>query len=565
MKHKEFIKKIVVGLFCIGGLASCAIENDIPYPIVEGAITGITVEGQRGPKDNKSNSAAVINTNARTVSLYVNDSVDITNLKITQLQVSNNAEILPDSAACVDVENFPTAGFSSLDSVSNSTNTRVNFSKPVNFTLRTYQDYVWKVTVNQIIDRDINVEGMQSYTIDEKNHRIIIYVGQDQDLSNIQIQTLNLGGEFGEVRTVNNVPITDVHDFSSGEGVEFYARLNWEDPDDWTKWTVFVFHSASGAVGSSSVFPMCVNAYVTGTVQSGQTPVIEYREQSSSSWETLDAASVSVSGTSYSATITGLTPGTAYSYRVSVEGETGEEQSFTTVQSIALENGSLENWSEGATVTGRPYVIPNAEGSDFWGTGNPGAAAFIDNLTTQTTESVSGTAARLESKDAIIKLGAGNLFTGDFTLNGIDGLLHFGRPFTSFPTALRLYYKYTSTEINEVYSQAPSYMQSFIGNPDTCHIYIALSDKSEPYVINTDPTSRQLFDKNDANIIAYGEFLSAQTTSSYQQIEIPLTYRATNRTPKYIIIVCAASKWGDYYVGGVGSTLWLDEMELVYE
>ena len=103
MKHKEFIKKIVVGLFCIGGLASCAIENDIPYPIVEGAITGITVEGQRGPKDNKSNSAAVINTNARTVSLYVNDSVDITNLKITQLQVSNNAEILPDSAACVDV------------------------------------------------------------------------------------------------------------------------------------------------------------------------------------------------------------------------------------------------------------------------------------------------------------------------------------------------------------------------------------------------------------------------------------------------------------------------------
>ena len=487
MKHKEFIKKIVVGLFCIGGLASCAIENDIPYPIVEGAITGITVEGQRGPKDNKSNSAAVINTNARTVSLYVNDSVDITNLKITQLQVSNNAEILPDSAACVDVENFPTAGFSSLDSVSNSTNTRVNFSKPVNFTLRTYQDYVWKVTVNQIIDRDINVEGMQSYTIDEKNHRIIIYVGQDQDLSNIQIQTLNLGGEFGEVRTVNNVPITDVHDFSSGEGVEFYARLNWEDPDDWTKWTVFVFHSASGAVGSSSVFPMCVNAYVTGTVQSGQTPVIEYREQSSSSWETLDADSVSVSGTSYSATITGLTPGTAYSYRVSVEGETGEEQSFTTVQSVALENGSLENWSEGATVTGRPYVIPNAEGSDFWGTGNPGAAAFIDNLTTQTTESVSGTAARLESKDAIIKLGAGNLFTGDFTLNGIDGLLHFGRPFTSFPTALRLYYKYTSTEINEVYSQAPSYMQSFIGNPDTCHIYIALSDKSEPYVINTDP------------------------------------------------------------------------------
>lgn len=565
MKHKEFIKKIVVGLFCIGGLASCAIENDIPYPIVEGAITGIAVEGQRGPEDNKLNSAAVINTNARTVSLYVNDSVDITNLKITQLQVSNNAELLPDSAACVDIEHFPTAGFSSLDSVSNSANTRVDFSKPVNFTLRTYQDYVWKVTINQIIDRDIQVLGQQDCTIDEKNHRVIISVGQDQDLSNIQIKALNLGGEFGEVRTVNNVPITDVHDFSSGEGVEFYARLNWEDPDDWTKWTVFVFHSASGAVGSSSIFPMCVNAFLTGSVQSGRTPVIEYREQRGSSWETLDASAVTINGTNYSATISGLTPGTAYLYRVSVDGETGEEQSFTTVQSVALENGSLENWSEGTTATGRPYDIPNAAGSDFWGTGNPGAAAFLDNLTTPTTESVSGTAARLETKWAAIKLGAGNLFTGDFELSGIDGLLHFGRPFTSFPTALRLHYKYTSTTISDVYSQAPSYMQSFIGNPDTCHIFIALSDKSEPYVINTTPRERQLFDKNDANIIAYGEFISSESTSSYEQIEIPLTYRATNRTPRYIIIVCAASKWGDYYVGGRGSTLLIDEMELVYE
>ena len=564
MKKKDFIKKIGLSLACIGSFFSCAIENDIPYPIVEAAITGITVEGQRNNPDGSS-AGAEINNSARTVVLYVNDSVDITDLKITKLSVSNAAEIVADSAACADIDHFPTAGFSSLDSVSNSANTRVDFSKPVNFTLRTYQDYVWKVTVNQIINRDIRVEGMQSNTIDEKNHRVIIYVGQDQDLSNIQIEALDLGGEFGEVRTVNNVPISDVHDFSSGEGIEFYARLNWEDKDDWTKWTVFVYHSASGVVGSSSVFPMCVNAIVTGSVQSGRTPVIEYREQRSSSWETLDASAVTVNGTNYSATISHLTPGTAYLYRVSVDGEAGEEQSFTTVRSIALENGSLENWSEGATVTGRPYVIPNAEGSDFWGTGNPGAAAFIDNLTTSTTESVSGKAARLESKDAIIKLGAGNLFTGDFSLNGIDGLLHFGRPFSSFPTALRLYYKYTSTEINEVYSQAPSYMQSFIGNPDPCHIYSALSDKSEPYVINTDPKSRQLFDKNDANIIAYGEYLSHESTSSYQQIEIPLTYRATNRTPKYIIIVCAASKWGDYYVGGVGSTLWLDEMELVYE
>ena len=65
--------------------------------------------------------------------------------------------------------------------------------------------------------------------------------------------------------------------------------------------------------------------------------------------------------------------------------------------------------------------------------------------------------------------------------------------------------------------------------------------------------------------IAYGEFISGQSTTSYKQVEIPLEYRATNRTPKYIVIVAAASKYGDYFIGGEGSTLWIDEMELVYE
>ena len=44
-----------------------------------------------------------------------------------------------------------------------------------------------------------------------------------------------------------------------------------------------------------------------------------------------------------------------------------------------------------------------------------------------------------------------------------------------------------------------------------------------------------------------------------------MEYRAPNRPPKYIVIVAAASKYGDYFIGGEGSTLWIDEMELVYE
>lgn len=548
------IKKILYSIFALSFLASCAIENDIPYPQIVGSITAFEVEGQRGPEDNEDNAAAVIDANARTVTVYVNDSVDVRELKITRLALDpRDAALLVDSALCDDAEHFPFGHFASLDSIPVSSNTRVDFSNPVNMTVRTYQDYVWKVTVEQIIDRKVDVEGMTSCVIDPSTRNVIIYVGSDQDLSNITIKELNLGGEFGEV-TPNPA---DVHDFTTSQ--KFYARLNWEPEGQYSTWNVFVYHDKGGgsSTSNSDVFTRVTSATLTGNIQSGKTPVVEYKEQSASDWQTV--SDVSVSSTKFTANITGLSASTTYSYRVSVDGVAGAEKTFTTVAATPLENGSLENWYQDGKV-----AIPNVTGGDFWGTGNPGAANFLGaNLTESTNESVSGLAAKLESKWAAIKLGAGNLFTGDFSLDGTHGILHFGRSFTSFPTALRLYYKYTSKAIDCIGDK--SGLEGLQGRPDSCHIYIALSDKSEPYEIRTRPSTRQLFDKNDRNIIAYGEFISGQTTSSYQQITIPLDYRATNRTPKYIVIVCAASKYGDYYTGGAGSTLFIDEMELVYE
>lgn len=548
----NMIRKIIYGILGLSLLASCAIENDIPYPIKEASIESIEVEGQRGAEENVF-TAATINKTARTATLYVNDSVDITKLKITRLKITADAELIPDSAACVNYAKFPNTGFASLDSIPTSSNTRMDFSSPVNFTLRTYQDYIWKVAVNQIVQRDIEVEGLVRTVIDENSRNVIIYVGSDQDLTNLNVTKLNLGGEYGKV----SPDPTSIKDYSSP--VKFNVQRSWEEYS--YEWTVFVYNDDSGSTGGSAdVFPMTTRAILKGSIQSGKTPEIEYAKQSESSWNSVPSSDISVSGTSFTATLSGLSASTTYKYRVSVDGTAGSEQTFTTVAAVALENGKLENWSQDGKVW-----YPNAsDANPFWGTGNPGAASFIGNLTEPTDESISGKAALLETKNAIIKLGAGNLFTGDFQLDGLNGLLHFGRPFTSFPTALRLYYKYTSTTINMIGDNVGD-LASMKGEPDICHIYIALSDKSEPYEIKNDPKNRKLFDPKDPNIIAYGEFTSNQTTSSYKQIEIPLEYRYTNRTPKYIIIVASSSKYGDYYIGGVGSKLWLDEMELVYE
>ena len=545
------IKKLTYFLLSCLGIASCAIENDIPYPLRVASISSIEVEGQRAA-EGATDAAAVIDKAAGTVTLYVNDSVDITRLKITRLVLDpREATIGIDSAVCDNYGKFPTNDFASLDSLPLSANTRVDFSKPVTMTLSTYQDYPWKVTVNQIIQRDVDVVGMNNYVLDANSRNVIIYVGSDQDLSDIQINKLNLGGEYGKVTP----DPTTVHDFTTSQ--TFYAARHGEDT--WQEWKVFVYQTEEGgSTGSSDVFAMVTRATVKGSVQSGKTPTVEYRKQGASDWSTVPAANVTTSGTSFTATLTGLSGSTTYNYRVTVDGVAGSEQSFTTVAPVALENGSMENWSQDGKIW-----YPNAAGANpFWGTGNPGAANFIGNLTTATDESVKGKAALLETKDAIIKLGAGNIFTGDFELEGLNGLLHFGRSFSSFPTSLRLYYKYTPATIDMIGDNVGD-LASLKGQTDMCQIYIALSDKI--YEIHNDPKNRQLFDPNDSGIIAYGEFTSSESVTSYKQLEIPLEYRATNRTPKYIIIVASSSKYGDYYIGGVGSKLWLDEMELVYE
>lgn len=541
------IKKLLYTAICLLVLHGCKIENDIPYPIEEATISAFEVEGQCSAPEGAPQ--AVINTDTRTVTLYVDDTVDLTELRVMRFSVSpEDAIIAADENACLDVERFPVTGFEIPD---NLADTRINCSAPVQFTLQTYQDYVWTVNVTQVIDRQIDVEGMVNSVIDTENRRAIIYVSEEESLSNIQINTLNLEGPSGEITPDPAL----VHNFTSPQ--RFMVSRGWE-PDTYREWTVYVYH-ASETTSQANVFPMTTRATLTGNIVSGKRPEIEYKQASASSWSTLPSSNISVNGSRYTATFTGLTGSTAYQYRVTVDGVAGAEGSFTTAPATPLENGGFENWH----LDDKIYV-PNATGSTFWGSGNPGAASFIGNLTTPTSDAVSGQAALLESKDAVIKLGAGNIFTGDFTLDGTNGILHFGQPFTTFPTALRLYYKYTSTAINRIGEQVGS-LENLRGRPDSCHIYIALSDKSTPYEIRTRPSERQMFNKNDANIIAYGEFISAQTISSYQQITIPLEYRATNRTPKYIVIVCTASKYGDYFIGGEGSTLWLDEMELVYE
>ena len=131
--------RVLCGVAYIFLLGACAIENDIPYPIVDGSIQALEVEGQCDA-DGNSSTQATINKTDRTISLYIDDTADLKKLRITKLAVSNDATLIPDSAACNNFSKFPTIGFESLENIPLSSDTRINFYQPVTFTLRTYQE-----------------------------------------------------------------------------------------------------------------------------------------------------------------------------------------------------------------------------------------------------------------------------------------------------------------------------------------------------------------------------------------------------------------------------------------
>lgn len=163
-----------------------------------------------------------------------------------------------------------------------------------------------------------------------------------------------------------------------------------------------------------------------------------------------------------------------------------------------------------------------------------------------------------------------SMFTGNFIrTDGMNGVLSFGQPFTAKPTKLTGYYKYTPVAI--------SYMEKWDsnvdpnlkeGDSDQCIIYVALCTKN--YEIRTNPENRQLFNPKDASVIAYGELVAKEAVSGeeangYKKFSIDIKYRKTDVTPSYIVVVAAASRYGDYFTGGKGSTLYIDEFNLEYD
>lgn len=298
----------------------------------------------------------------------------------------------------------------------------------------------------------------------------------------------------------------------------------------------------------------------------------EWKKSTESSWQKLPATP---SSTKYTAKLTGLTPNAAYTYRMVYEKDgqtyTSNEISFTTETQKALPNGKLDDWYQSGKIWyADSQTNATSSSGSFWDSSNPGSANYIGSNTTPETSVVhtaNGKSAKLESKLAVIKFAAASLYAGKFIeLIGTKGAkLRFGQPFTERPIQLKGWAKYDGVKIDK-YSNPPAGTVKK-GDPDLWSGYIALVDLGEKdgiYVDNTDMTTFPDYNTDD-RVIAYGALPDSECgNSDWKQFNIDLVYRSLTRKPTHIIVVFSSSKYGDYFTGGKGSVLYLDDLELVY-
>ncbi len=297
-------------------------------------------------------------------------------------------------------------------------------------------------------------------------------------------------------------------------------------------------------------------------------------------WTTVDATRDSEGV--YSALIQGLSGNTEYSYKLVIDGEdVGSPMTITTPEARQLPNWNFETVSNDE---GNKYYCFYDKSSSypelqtkFWDSGNSASASYgyvICNSSTDVPAGIGSTrCAVLESAYAVVKFAAGNLFTGSFAgLDGLNGKVNFGRPFTARPTAVRFWYSYSAGKVTNTASGCPLTKDDY----DSFSIQVALGtwsyskyggSQDSPVQVNTGNKSTLYKYQELPETIAYCclEENGTGSRSDWQQVTIPLEYTNLKAWPTHIIVSCASSKYGDYFVGCKDAKLWIDDFELLYE
>ena len=233
----------------------------------------------------------------------------------------------------------------------------------------------------------------------------------------------------------------------------------------------------------------------------------------------------------------GLEENSSYYYRVRAYSETVNSGYSNVVEVITGNNDQLPNmdfeyWTEYTN-----YEEPSPHG--IWATPNKLVdllPEFYPSVALKTTDASSGNYAVRVITDSVqgLPLLSGTLASGVFEVNlgNPSKSLTRGVPYFSKPSKFQGYYKY------------------FPVDGDSCHVYAQLS----------------YWDESQAKRVLVGEARLSNNimeVDEYTFFDIPFEYY-NSMQPDSLSMVFVSSAGGEQFVGGVGSTLFVDDVSLIF-
>lgn len=235
--------------------------------------------------------------------------------------------------------------------------------------------------------------------------------------------------------------------------------------------------------------------------------------------------------------VDGVDPGTSYYVRMrsyNANGASGNSsvKEFQTRTANVLPNMDMEEW-----ISYQNYDSPYPMG--VWTSANKVADLNPDlyyAVLTKTEDAHSGNFAAKMVTDSLIgmPLITGSLSTGIFAVdlnNPLESMIS-GVPYKSRPTKFQGYYKYTPVE------------------GDSCEIRTTLS-RWNPSLQKRDKIGEAIMRNTDV-------------VGEYSFFDLEIVY-FMNEEPDTIDVVFAASAGGEHFIGGIGSTLYIDDFTLLFD
>jgi hypothetical protein len=183
-----------LGLGIVVAVLSGCIANDVPYPIVKLDILGLEADGLK--------SQPVINATSHTVMLELEETTDIRNVHISNVEVTEGAKS--------DVL-FPGT---------------FDLRLPLYVNLSMYQSFEWTIAAIQSIEYYFRVEGQIGESeIDTVGHIATAYVPMDFDLTNVKILAAKFGPKDITTYSPDPMSLTSFDDTVRNVTVSYHGDI----------------------------------------------------------------------------------------------------------------------------------------------------------------------------------------------------------------------------------------------------------------------------------------------------------------------------------------------------